>query len=511
MTTRTALSSSTSANKDTNHLSQQLAKLQARFADCDAQRIAHARKLGDVETELRLSHQREAKLKASLDKARDSAPQQSNRELNAKLVELTRLHQEAKDKHRSAMAKMEKQHEEEERAMRQELEEARRRMEEEGERADEAEERAEMVSAQLRATTRAAQEIGERLVRVEEEKRDLAFELQLERRCRGATTSTSSADDSYVLLWEQIQELQQQAQRDAQMLQASEETIVALLQSQDQLDDTSYPSTLPLIDDSSTGTAEPTMTDLQANLDLALSRLSQSQQDLSTLHDSYLALLSSSKQHDHLVNRIATLETACQRTQNEHEATLKNLAETQQRLQASRADGSTLRSQLAELRATQRSQLEATKASQHEVAMTRTRLSHLEETNADLLAALQHAVPFEESYHTVLSQAKVTIARLQACEEQLEQLAEENLALASHENGAQKILYLDGVRRQLVEAKARVGELECEVGEERRRRQGVEGELKALKGIGAMGASQNLSASVGGGRVRRVASSTVAA
>ncbi|PWN25305.1 hypothetical protein BDZ90DRAFT_72494 [Jaminaea rosea] len=505
MAARTALNASQSANKDNNNnnLSQQLAKLQAKFGDCDAQRIANARKLGDVETELRLSHQREAKLKASLDKVRDSAPQQSNRELASKLQELTRLHQEAKEKHRSAMAKMERENDEELKGMRKQLERAQRQLEEQEQAKEEAEERAELVAAQLRATTRAAQEIGERLAHVDEEKRDLAFELQLQR-VRQVRSSSQKEDDSRALLLERIEELEQQAARDAQLLEASESAMLRLLKDQDAGEES---ATISLDVEATPSNLECINADLQAALDLNSARLTQTQQDLSALHASYLSLLSSSKQHESLIARITTLEHSGKCTQEEHAAALANLAETQQRLQSSRNDGSALRSQLAELRTTQRQQLEATKASQQEVALTRTRLAHLEETNADLLAALQHAVPYEERYHSVLSQAKMTVARLQACEEQLASLAEENLALASHENPAQKILYLDGVRRELLEAKARVGELECEVQEEKRRRQGVEGELSALKGLGSSGgAGQSLSASIGGGgRVRRVA------
>jgi uncharacterized tellurite resistance protein B-like protein len=69
------------------------------------------------------------------------------------------------------------------------------------------------------------------------------------------------------------------------------------------------------------------------------------------------------------------------------------------------------------------------------------------------LAELAEAERYQEAYNSLSEQVNDLLARNQLAEEEAERLSKFNAEILGHSNPAQRIAYVDRIRRELAEAK----------------------------------------------------------
>lgn len=245
---------------------------------------------------------------------------------------------------------------------------------------------------------------------------------------------------------------------------------------------------------------------LQAELGLCQDRLAQAQSHLSTLHQQQLA----SKAHEKELRSYlettkadyAQTRTELQRYQQQCQDAVAQIHALEKALEGEKGGASQLRTDLAEQKSAVRAQQEQVRLTQREADVARSRARGLEYERSSLIEALRRAQPFEALYQDLFSSSKSVLLQLKAAESQVNVLTQENLQLASHTNPEQKIVYLDGVRRQLTTSRHRIGELESHLEEQRTANAKLVGELKAVQ---AFEHKNLLVGTGGGGRVTRIA------
>ena len=79
-----------------------------------------------------------------------------------------------------------------------------------------------------------------------------------------------------------------------------------------------------------------------------------------------------------------------------------------------------------------------------------------------LTKEVQELEPYAEAYSTLLNQIALLRSRQEIAEEQANQLSQCNAELLGHHNPAQRILYVDRIRRELAEARQTIAELQLD-------------------------------------------------
>jgi len=76
-----------------------------------------------------------------------------------------------------------------------------------------------------------------------------------------------------------------------------------------------------------------------------------------------------------------------------------------------------------------------------------------------LTAALTNAECYQEAYHSLSDEIGALLTRNQIAEEEVNRISQFNAEILGHNNPAQRIMYVDRIRRELAEAK-QVGSFE---------------------------------------------------
>lgn len=246
---------------------------------------------------------------------------------------------------------------------------------------------------------------------------------------------------------------------------------------------------------------------LQTDLAVMHDRMALSHDRLSGLNAEHIAVLRTLKELNCTLEvtklRCSQLEAASQQSEQKRQETLAELDAARTSLRTEKANNERLVHQAEDLRAQLKIHKEQLRGAQDQFEVARVRVAALQDDNGGLLEALTYALPFEESYNRLLSSTKSMLSQLNVTETQLQTVCQENVLLAGHGNTEQKILYLDGIRKQLTEARHRVAELELDLKNERLKAQRLERELGALKVLDVHG---GLLLGGSGGRVTRVKS-----
>ncbi|PWN18049.1 hypothetical protein BCV69DRAFT_295479 [Microstroma glucosiphilum] len=553
------------AAKQSRKLDEKLTRTQARLEEVEAEKHQLSRKNEDLATELRLAAQREAKLKAGLDKekARGSVGGQGG--LLAKLEELQKMHQDSKEKWKSSIAEVRKELEEEkktgDKAQRRagvaleevkglrvvEKEQAHKTKELEKKLAeertkvegiqfalakakdelashqdddglvDQLEQNVELILksalhlADQRHQDRSAQQDLRWSSRMALAERDIAVDECEAARAETANLMASNDElaEKTVSLGDQLKEAQSFSQQLLQQLDLTRADVSAQAPS----DEAAPPCSCTLKDDSGESVLSSDLlqlTFLEEDVQLLTGRLCQTQTDLDSLHESHLALLRSSKEDSDAVCRLRA-QLASSQTQLEKVTEEKvQLESVQSRLATALEDEKVRGNEEEKRRRTveteKRNMEENARAAVREAAMMREKVRGEEEEKAELLESLASTAHYQQMYTTLLSTSHTLLHRLQASEADLHSLSEENMLLASHSNPTQKILYLDGLRRRLAESRDEVGFLKDEEGKLRERVKTLESEVRVMKGLeGGKGGRVRriVSAGVGGKKERR--------
>ena len=70
-----------------------------------------------------------------------------------------------------------------------------------------------------------------------------------------------------------------------------------------------------------------------------------------------------------------------------------------------------------------------------------------------LTAALSNAECYKEAYYSLSDEVGSLLARNQIAEEEVDRISQFNAEILGHHNPAQRIMYVDRIRRELAEAK----------------------------------------------------------
>ncbi|CAO1624264.1 unnamed protein product [Parajaminaea phylloscopi] len=244
---------------------------------------------------------------------------------------------------------------------------------------------------------------------------------------------------------------------------------------------------------------------LRADLALANERLEQAHAQLANANDAHVALLRShkdvSRRFEGMEAQTSRLQAALKQSEEHEVHAAAQIKAANDSLLAATTAKDELTEELKKCRIELRAHKEQQRLSDREVEASRVRIAALQEENAALSQALEHAMPFEESYNNLLSSTKAVLSQLDITESQLQCLFEENTLLTSHSNTQHKIKYQNTVRQDLTEAKLKVGELESNLRNEQLRSERLERELKALRTVDLAG---NKMLGGSGGRVTRV-------
>lgn len=357
-TVTSKIASTGEAAKYSRKLDEKLTRTQARLEEVEAEKHQLSRKNEDLATELRLAAQREAKLKAGLDKEKARGGVGGQGGLLAKLEELQRMHQESKEKWKASLAEVRKELEEEkkscEKAQRKAgvaLEEVKGLRTAENEQADKtkelekklAEERTKVEGIQF-ALARAKDELATRqedegMVDELEQNLDVALKSALKladqrhdgrlaqeelqwtlsmalaerdtavHSCKVAQAETADLKVSNNELSEKAISLAKQlAEAQSFSEQLHDELLLTRADVSTQAPPVDSASLCSCILDSSSESAAPAeilqLTFLKEDVQLLTGRLCQAQADLNSLYESHLGLLQSSKEDSDALSRL---------------------------------------------------------------------------------------------------------------------------------------------------------------------------------------------------------------
>ncbi|EPQ29238.1 uncharacterized protein PFL1_02993 [Pseudozyma flocculosa PF-1] len=241
----------------------------------------------------------------------------------------------------------------------------------------------------------------------------------------------------------------------------------------------------------------------------ALDRLFASDAAAQALEEARFELSIQASRTAQLQDEIAHLHDTLLDTAREHKTTLSTLSQLRAQLDAAVADSAARQAQvdalaaqvgqgekhrqrleealdeMAEARRQLKVQVEANKGLASALSNAKVAEAALVEERNSLTTTVVELEAYREEYERLCTQTRVLVDRHALAETERHALTELTTSLLRHTNPAQKIVYLDRIRRQLDEVQAENVEIKVELERERAWRVEMEAELRMYKAVDA--------------------------
>ena len=100
-----------------------------------------------------------------------------------------------------------------------------------------------------------------------------------------------------------------------------------------------------------------------------------------------------------------------------------------------------------------------------------------------MTADLADAERYQDAYASLVDQVDALVRRNALAEEEAQRISKFNAEILGHHNPAQRIMYVDRVRRELAECKQQLAELQVEQEREKANNAALQGELDTYKSV----------------------------